>query len=404
MRNFEGQVGPKAKGKRQQAKGQRTRSKGVKKWFILGGILIVFLIGGYFILSFYAVKLVQAHLQKAMGKVMGSGLTGNEVRVNPTYLSVQNIEYEDPQSKQKLLKIEEVRVYPSVFSFLKGTPGIDKFCLIKPTFLFSRSREGAWSGPVLPVGKEARPVPGETKERKRDTFQIEIRKIQIQDGSLDLEDHRPGGPPVQIQMSRLDFEIEDIRYPMVSRPSPFELKGTIKGTSKDGKLGVKGWINLQTLDQETSLKIEGVEIKTLEPYYRKRVSAEIESGLVGLESKISIKERIIDAPGYVELVDLRLKEEGTFFWIPAKTLISLLKDKGNRIRARFHVRGNLDDPKFNLQESALNHIAFSMAEALGLPVKSVGELIFGGTEKGTEGLADGVKSLGELFKKKEKKR
>ena len=399
MRNFEGQVGPKAKGKRQQAKGQRTRSKGVKKWFILGGILIVFLIGGYFLLSFYAVKLVQAHLQRGMG----AGVTGNEVRVNPTYLSVQNVEYEDPQSKQKLLKIEEVRVYPSVYSFLKGTPGIDKFRLIKPTFLFSRSREGAWSGPVPPVGKEARPVPDEAKERKRDTFQIEIRKIQIQDGSLDLEDLRFGGPPVRIQVSRLDFEIEDICYPMVSRPSPFELKGTIKGTSKEGRLWVRGWINLETLDQETSLKIEGMDIKTLEPYYRKRVSAEIESGLVGLESKISIKERIIDAPGYVELVDLRLKEEGTFFWIPAKTLISLLKDKGNRIRARFHVRGNLDDPKFNLQESALNRIAFSMAEALGLPIKGAGELIFGGAEKGTEGLSEGIKSLGELFKKREKK-
>jgi hypothetical protein len=376
----------------------------VKKWFVLGGILIVFLIGGYFVLSFYAVKLVQAHLQKAMGKAMGSGLTGDEVRVNPTYLSVQNIEYEDPQSKQKLLKIEEVRVYPSVFSFLKGTPGIDRFCLVKPTFLFSRSREGVWSGPVLPVGKEARPVPGETKERKRDTFQIEIRKIQIQDGSLDLEDHRLGGPPVRIQMSRLDFEIEDIRYPMVSRPSPFELKGTIKGTSKDGRLGVKGWINLQTLDQETSLKIEGVEIKTLEPYYRKRVSAEIESGEVHLEAKIAIKQKRIDAPGSLELVDLHIKEEGTVLWVPAKTLAILLKKKDHRVNGRFHVKGDLEDPRFSLMESFLTQAGLSLAGALGLPVKVVRGTLIGGDGEGAGGLPEGVKSLGELFKKKEKKR
>jgi hypothetical protein len=355
----------------------------VKKWFVLGGILIVFLIGGYFVLSFYAVKLVQAHLQKAMGKAMGSGLTGDEVRVNPTYLSVQNIEYEDPQSKQKLLKIEEVRVYPSVFSFLKGTPGIDRFCL---------------------VGKEARPVPGETKERKRDTFQIEIRKIQIQDGSLDLEDHRLGGPPVRIQMSRLDFEIEDIRYPMVSRPSPFELKGTIKGTSKDGRLGVKGWINLQTLDQETSLKIEGVEIKTLEPYYRKRVSAEIESGEVHLEAKIAIKQKRIDAPGSLELVDLHIKEEGTVLWVPAKTLAILLKKKDHRVNGRFHVKGDLEDPRFSLMESFLTQAGLSLAGALGLPVKVVRGTLIGGDGEGAGGLPEGVKSLGELFKKKEKKR
>ena len=375
----------------------------MKKWFILGGILIVFLIGGYFILSFYAVKLGQAHLQKAMGKAMGSGLTGNEVRVNLTYLSVQNIEYEDPQSKQKLLKIEEVRVYPSVFSFLKGTPGIDKLCLIKPTFLFSRSREGAWCGPVLAVGKEARPVPGETKEGKRNTSQIEIRKIQIQDGSLDLEDHRPGGPPVRIQMSRLDFEIEDIRYPIGSTPSPFELKGTIKGTSKDGKIGVKGWINLQTLDQETSLKIEGVEIKTLEPYYRKRVSAEIVSGEGHLEAKISVKQRRIDAPGSFELVDLRTKEEGTVFWVPAKTLAILLKEKDHRVNIRFHVKGDMEDPRFSLQESFLTQAGLSLAGALGFPIKGVAETPIGDAVGGTEGLAEGIKLIQDLFKKKEKK-
>ena len=375
----------------------------MKKWFILGGILIVFLIGGYFVLSFYAAKLVQAHLQKAMGKAIGSGLTGNEVRGNPTYLSVQNIEYQDPRSNQKLLTIEGVRVYPSVISFVKGTPGIDRFCLIKPTFFVSRSREGVWSGPMPSVGKEAGPAIGETKERKKETFQVEIRKIQIQDGSLSLEDHGPGEPPAQIQMTGLDFEIEDIRYPIASRPSPFELKGTIKGTSRDGQLWVKGWINPETLDQETSLKIEGVEVKTLDPYYRKRVSAEIESGQIHLEAKIVVKQKRIDAPGSLQLVDLRIKEEGTVFWVPAKNLANLLKKKDHRVNARFHVKGDLENPRFSLLESFLTQAGLSLAGALGLPVKVVTGTLIGGAGEGAGGLPEGAKILGELFKKKEKK-
>jgi len=34
---------------------------------------------------------------------------------------------------------------------------------------------------------------------------------------------------------------------------------------------------------------------------------------------------------------------GTVFYIPATTLISLLKDRGNRIKIKFHVRGDIDD-------------------------------------------------------------
>jgi hypothetical protein len=64
----------------------------------------------------------------------------------------------------------------------------------------------------------------------------------------------------------------------------------------------------------------------------------------------------------------------------------------------------LDDPQFNLQETFLTRIAISLAEALGIPIKVVGTGVIKGTEKGAEGLIEGVKSLEELFKKKKEKR
>jgi hypothetical protein len=41
---------------------------------------------------------------------------------------------------------------------------------------------------------------------------------------------------------------------------------------------------------------------------------------------------------------------------------------------------------------------------LGLPVKSLGEMIMGGTGKESEGLSEGFRSMSELFRKKEKKK
>jgi hypothetical protein len=187
-------------------------------------------------------------------------------------------------------------------------------------------------------------------------------------------------------------------------PSPFELRGVISGDAKTGQIEAKGWIDLQTADAQSDFKVYGIEVKTLEPYYRKRVSAEIESGYIDLEAKIELRNRVIDAPGSMELVDLKIKQGGTVFWIPAETLAVLLKDRGNRIKAKFRVKGNMDDPRFDLQENVLTRIAFSFGEALGLPVKSVGEMRIGGAGKGSEGLSEGLKLLGDFFKKKENKK
>jgi uncharacterized protein (DUF39 family) len=108
----------------------------------------------------------------------------------------------------------------------------------------------------------------------------------------------------------------------------------------------------------------------------------------------------------LELVDLHIKEGGgTVLWIPAKTLVSLLRDKGNRIKVKFHVKGNMDDPQFSLQETFLTRVAVSLAGTLGIPIQVVGETMIGGTGKGAEGLIEGLKSIEKLFKrKKEEKR
>ena len=55
----------------------------MKKWFIAGGILVVFFIAGYLVLSFYAVKFIQPHIQK----MMGLGLTVEGIEIKTTFLS-----------------------------------------------------------------------------------------------------------------------------------------------------------------------------------------------------------------------------------------------------------------------------------------------------------------------------
>ncbi len=378
----------------------------MKKWFILVGILFVLAIGGYFVLSFYTVKFVQPHLQKGMGP----GLTLAEVKLKTTYLSARGIQYEDPDSKQRFLQIEEVRIYPSLLSLLKRSLQIREVTILQPSFFFYRSREGIYFGPWVTVkkGKKGEETSEEVKEKGEETVRepipIEIDRIRIQRGAVDFEDRKVGEPPTQIRLRDLDFEIKNIRYPLAPLHSPFELKGKLKGKKQEGSISTKGWVDLKTMDLEASLKIREIEVETFKPYYRKKVSAEIDSGTMDMESKITLKGKRIDAPGELDFVNLHIKEGGgTVFWIPAETLASLLEKKRNQVKAPFHVKGNLGDPRFNLQETFLTQIAFSLTEALGLPIKSLGGSI-GGTGKGIEGLTEGIKSIEEMFKKKKEKK
>ena len=148
--------------------------------------------------------------------------------------------------------------------------------------------------------------------------------------------------------------------------SPIELKGKVKGKKQEGSIYAKGWIDLKTMDLETSLKIREIEVETFEPYYRKKVSAEIDSGTMDMESKIVLKEKRIDAPGELDFINLHIKEGGgTVFWIPAETLASLLEKKRNQIKVPFHVKGNLGDPQFNLQETFLTQSRFFSCRGFG---------------------------------------
>jgi hypothetical protein len=376
----------------------------VKKWFFFAVIAVVLFGAGYLALSYHAIKFLKARIEK----VTGPGLTVSGIRTHPTYLSIRGIRYQEPQSKRKLLEIEEVRIYPDFLSSMKGSPGIRECSIHNPSFFFFRTREGDYTGPWIQSEEtrtDKRTIRPATEQDPETSSPIRIHRFRIVKGSFEFEDRKIEGPPVRTVMKEVDLDVKQIQYPMISARSAIELRGKMKGNGKDGEIQATGWIDFKTLDMDAPLTIRGVDVKTFEPYYRKRVTADIAGGEIGLEMNLVIKDRKIDAPGTVTLANLQLgKEGGAIFYIPSKLIVSLLKDRGNQIKARFQMKGDLDDPQFDLQESFLNRVGLSMAEALGFPVKGLGEVITGGSVKGAKGLSEGMKSIGDIFRKKKEPR
>ncbi|MGE5384249.1 MAG: hypothetical protein ACM3SV_00005, partial [Betaproteobacteria bacterium] len=87
----------------------------------------------------------------------------------------------------------------------------------------------------------------------------------------------------------------------------------------------------------------------------------------------------LKAPGSVTLSDMELSSGGSFMGLPRATVVSALKDKNGRIAVKFVLEGDINDPKFSLNESFAGHIGSAMAGLLGVSL---------------EGLAKGVGTMG----------
>jgi hypothetical protein len=381
----------------------------MRKGTLILGSIAVLLVAGFLTLSYTRGRFIRTRLER----LVRPGVTVGKIDVGLTHLSVKGIQYVDPRSGKRLVQVEEMRIYPSLLTVFGHTVQIRKCTLLKPSFFFYRSREGVFTGPFPKAGKDKNGTSEKAQEGssggengKIHAPAVTLNRLQIEKGSLDFEDQKTGGPVAYLQLRDLDLEMRDLQYPLVSVHSPFELDAKFKGITNEGSLSSKGWIDLQPTNLEMTLRTREIDLITLAPYYRKLVTAGISSGHLNLDARITLRKNIIDAPGEMDLENLRVKEgSGSVFYIPAKALIQMLKDKGNRLKVRFHIKGNLDDPRFNLREDVATRLALALAGSLGLPVTVVGEGRVGATPRGAGEQAEGQKPaeghLGEEEKVKE---
>ncbi|MCX8117244.1 MAG: DUF748 domain-containing protein [Desulfobacterota bacterium] len=342
----------------------------MKKWLILTGLLLVLLAGAYFGLSSHAVKALQPQLQKAFGQ----GVTIGQIRAKGTFLSVYGLQWKNLPSDPPFLKVEEMRVYPSPFALLKRDAPFRKIVLIKPALTVFRTREGHWVGPW---GRKREGVVahrgGEDIEKKEGSGKdgsFLTGLIRIERGCLEIEDRGLGEVSQRILLYDVDADLRPTGYP--STRSSVELKGRGGIGGPGGEISIKGWIDLSTSEMDLAVTLREIELKCFEPYYRKRVSSEIDSGRLSGAIRIAVHGGMLDLNGGLELVGLKFRrKEGTFFYIPTKTLQDRLEAKGGRLALPFKLRADLKDPQLHLQTLLLWQIGLALAEALGFPVKKM---------------------------------
>jgi hypothetical protein len=114
--------------------------------------------------------------------------------------------------------------------------------------------------------------------------------------------------------------------------------------------------------------------------------------------KSTVRKGMLHAPGTLTLNGLELASTGgsSFMGMPRSAVVSSMKDKNGQITIKFALDGNINDPRFSLNENFMTRIGSSMAGTLGVSIEGLAK----GVGSAGSGIAKGVgDSVGKLFGK-----
>ncbi|HWP65740.1 MAG TPA: DUF748 domain-containing protein [Candidatus Limnocylindria bacterium] len=321
------------------------------------------------------------------------------------------------------LRTERVAIAPSLLSLLTPRIHIASVEVVRPYVAMVRTRRGKLrvvptllEEPVregrAPDDAPAPPRPRRQKEaspreagttRDADERAVTVRRITIENGEVDFYDGSVAQPPWRLRLVGVEATVESVTAPEPSGPSGLDVRATLDGPSRDGTITLTGWVDPGTKDLELHARLRGVDLLAFQPYVARSTSARLAGGAFDLDLDATVREGRLTAPGRLVLSDVAVapgrRGSERVLGVPRELLLAALAAKGNRIEVAFTLAGDLNDPRFSLNEAVATRIVAALLESLGglsIPglVEGVGEL--GGT--GLKGTGEVVKGVGDALK------
>lgn len=213
---------------------------------------------------------------------------------------------------------------------------------------------------------------------------IGIGVVQLTDSVVEFYDGSIRRTPHRLRLEAIALRLEDIRLPRLDSRTELTLEGRLKGVQRNGTLNIKGWLELAARNSQLSTRLRGVDLVVLQPYLIKASEAGVKRGSLDVDLDSKVNHNRLDAPGRLKLSDVELASGGgtlgTFMGLPRQAVIAALKNRQGSIDIAFTLQGNLDDPRFSLNENLATRLAAGIADGLGISL---------------EGLARGVESVGQ---------
>lgn len=363
----------------------------MKRWQIIA-IAVVLLLGVAVVAGYrMGVRLLQTRIVDTLGPA--SRLT--ELKVNWFSIEILGLSIDAPKGwpAARTLAAERITIVPDLRTLFSDQIQIFSIVVEKPYLSMLRNPGKLTVVPSL-VEKQVKSTGASRKLR--------ISTIELKDGSLDFYDATVSRPPLRIRMEQIEAVIRDVEAPAAEK-THFEIAGIVKGVKRDGRAKLSGWVGPGARDSSSRVVLGTVDLVTLQPYLIRKNEARVAGGTLDLNLASEVRNHNLAGKGKVVLRDLELARSGgyfdTFMGLPRDAVINFLKDNHNAIDVDFTLKGDTSHPNFSLNESLSTRIAMSMANQLGVSIRSVAEGLGTLGRKGAEGAGGIVEGVGSAVKR-----
>lgn len=333
--------------------------------------LLAFLLLGAAVIALalhHAAALLREEIRSSLGPAAEIG----EIRLGWTEIEIADLRLPAPEAWPggDALRAARIVVVPDLAALFSRRQIRIGHLLVEQAYLsLLRTRSGQLR--LLPGLIDQPPRPTSAGARR----QVVVDTIEFADATIDFHDASIARPPHRIRLEGLHADIGPLRLPALDGRTRLHIGGSIKGVRRDGRLELDGWIELASRDSEIATRLRGIDLLTLQPYLLRASETGVQQGELDLGLDSRVRENHLHAPGVLTLRDLELapgrSPAATFMGLPRAAVIGLMKDRSGRITLRFSLDGELDDPKFSLNETLALHLASALAEGLGISVETL---------------------------------
>ena len=295
------------------------------------------------------------------------------------------------------LSVERIIVTPSLRSLPTGQIRLSSIELERPIVAITLKANGKVEFP-LPL-----PAPGAGEAGGKQGRQVAISQLRVHDARIDLTDLSVPDRPVRLRLEKVEAAVQQLAIPLAPGKSSLEFEGLLRGRQADGLVRLSGWVEPMTQDASVKATLRSIDLTLLTPYLLKVQEVKVDRGRLDMDLDFQVGQRKVHAPGKATISDIQLSSApglvNSFMGLPRHGVLNLLKSRDGKIDLAFLVEGDLNDPRFKLQQSFVTAMATGLAEQLGVSVKGVGGGVVGLGKKGAEALGDTAQQLGKGLKR-----
>lgn len=341
-----------------------------------------------------ALHIATRALKSQVEQALGADSEVAEIVVGWSSVEAHGVRIRAPRGwpAEDALRAERVAVTPDLRSLASAKIRVARITVDHAYLSIWRTREGKLR--LLPGLLEKPKEAGEaiSSAAAPAAPAVGIGSIELRDGVLEFYDASVRQPAHKTRLEQLHATVEDLHAPDLSGRTRIALDAVIKGVKRDGRVAIAGWAELADKNSELTTKLAGVDLVALQPYLIKASETGVRRGLLDLGLKSTVRNNRLHAPGSVTLTGLELASGGgafgTFMGVPRQAVVAALKNRNDQISIQFTLDGNLNDPRFSINDSFAKRIGAAVAETLGISIESL-----------TRGVGNAAQGLGGVVKK-----